>query len=149
VGDGIIVNEFLQTSDPSIYAAGDVAFFPSAALEKKVRIEHWDNARAQGVLAGENMAGAAKRFEYLPYFYSDLFDLGFEAVGDLDSRFNTFAEWREPFREGVIHYFDQGRVRGVLLWNVWEKVDAARALIRENIFYSNPHSVRGKLLGPG
>jgi 3-phenylpropionate/trans-cinnamate dioxygenase ferredoxin reductase subunit len=147
VGNGIVVNEFLQTSDPSIYAAGDVAFFPSTALEKRVRIEHWDNARAQGVLAGENMAGATKRFDYLPYFYSDLFDLGFEAVGDLDSRLNTFAEWREPFREGVVHYFDQGRVRGVLLWNVWEKVDAARALINEKNVYSNLQSVRGKLLG--
>jgi len=62
-------------------------------------------------------------------FYSDLFDRGYEAVGDLDPRLETVADWKDPFREGVVYYLRGGRVRGVLLWNVWEQVDNARRLI--------------------
>jgi hypothetical protein len=64
-------------------------------------------------------------------FYSDLFDLGWEAVGELDGSMETDAVWKEPFREGVVFYLRDGVTRGVLLWNVWEKVEWARALIRE------------------
>ena len=70
------------------------------------------------------------RYDHLPFFYSDLFELGYEAVGELDSRLETVADWKEPYREGVVYYLRDGRVRGVLLWNVWEQVDAARQLDR-------------------
>ncbi len=145
VQNGVVVDAFLRTSDPDIYAAGDVAVFPAALLDEMVRIEHWDNARAQGRHAGSNMAGADMPFEYLPFFYSDLFDLGFEAVGKLDSRMKTVADWKEPFREGVVYYLEDDRVKGVLLWNVWEKVDAARALIGLKKAYTSPEEVRGLL----
>ena len=75
------------------------------------------------------MAGAAEPYSHLPFFYSDLFDLGYEAVGVLDSRLETVEQWVTPFREGVVYYLDAGRVRGVLLWNTWGQVDAARNLI--------------------
>jgi 3-phenylpropionate/trans-cinnamate dioxygenase ferredoxin reductase subunit len=143
--NGITVNEFLQSSDQDIYAAGDVAYFPAISLDKYIRIEHWNNAQVQGKHAGENMAGANKPFEYLPYFYSDLFDLGFEAVGELDSRKTTVAEWKEDFREGVVYYLDDGRVKGVLLWNVWEKVDAARRLINRKQIYADAHELKSAL----
>jgi 3-phenylpropionate/trans-cinnamate dioxygenase ferredoxin reductase component len=55
----------------------------------------------------------------------------FEAVGEVDARLETVADWKEPYREGVVYYLRDGRVRGVLLWNVWEQVDAARKLIAE------------------
>ena len=146
VENGIVVNALLQTSNPNIYAAGDIAFFPSPSLDKSIRIEHWNNAQSQGKHAGENMAGADKPFTYLPYFYSDLFDLGFEAVGELDSRMKTFADWKEEFREGVVYYLDDGnRVKGVLLWNVWEKVDAARAIIDRKATIKQTESLRGRL----
>ena len=77
------------------------------------------------------MAGKAAPYQHLPFFYSDLFDLGFEAVGELDSRLETFSDWKTPQREGVVYYLDQGRVRGVLLWNAWGQVDHARKLIAE------------------
>jgi len=128
-GDGIVVDEFLCSSTPDIYAAGDVAFFHNPALERRLRVEHEDNANTMGRLAGRNMAGRAEKYEHLPFFYSDLFELGYEAVGDLDSRLVTLADWKEPHREGVIYYQKDGRVRGVLLWNVWGQVDAARELI--------------------
>jgi len=131
VENGIIVDQFLRTSDPDIYAAGDVANFPNPALGTRIRVEHEDNANKMGQHAGRNMAGAAAPYHHLPFFYSDLFELGYEAVGDLDVRHETVADWKEPFREGVVYYLKDGRVRGVLLWNVWGQVDAARQLIAE------------------
>ena len=56
---------------------------------------------------------------------------GYEAVGEVDSRLETFADWKRPNEDGVIYYLQNGRVRGVLLWNVWEQVEAARQLIAE------------------
>jgi NADPH-dependent 2,4-dienoyl-CoA reductase/sulfur reductase-like enzyme len=129
-GDGIVVDEFLRTSHPDVYAAGDVAFFPEQVLGPR-RIEHWDNAISQGAHAGRNMAGANQPFTDMPYFFSDLFEFGYEAVGDVNTRLETFADWQEPNKTGVIYYLDHGRVRGAMMCNVWEKVDAARELIRK------------------
>jgi len=143
--NGITVNALLQSSLPNVYAAGDVAFFPSKSLGKSIRIEHWNNAQSQGKHAGENMAGANKPFEYLPYFYSDLFDLGFEAIGEVDSGLTTYADWREEFREGVVYYLDDETLKGVLLWNVWGKVDAARALIDRKKQYRRSQELKGKI----
>ena len=84
-----------------------------------------------GEMAGRSMAGQLIHYDHLPFFYSDLFDVGYEAVGDVDSRLETVADWQEPYREGVVYYLRDGRVAGVLLWNVWQRVDAARALIAE------------------
>jgi NADPH-dependent 2,4-dienoyl-CoA reductase/sulfur reductase-like enzyme len=132
VDNGVLVNEFLQTrTNPDIYAAGDVAAFFSPALGKYTRVEHEDNANTMGRIAGHNMTGKSEPYEHLPFFYSDLFDLGYEAVGELDARLETFADWKSPFREGVVYYLRGGRVRGALLWNVWGKVDAARNLISQ------------------
>ena len=145
IENGIAVNAMLQTSAPNIFAAGDVAYFPSKSLDKNIRLEHWNNAQSQGKHAGENMVGANMPFEYLPYFYSDLFDLGFEAIGELDSRLTTYADWHEKFREGVVYYLEDNLVRGVLLWNVWGKVDDARALIDRKKRFSRPEKLKGTL----
>jgi NADPH-dependent 2,4-dienoyl-CoA reductase/sulfur reductase-like enzyme len=128
-GDGVVVNPFLQTSDPDIYAAGDIAYFPEAVLGAR-RIEHWDNAARQGKHAGANMAGASKPFTDIPFFFSDLFEFGYEAVGDTDSRHETFADWQEENKTGVVYYLHDGRVRGALMCNLFGKVEAAIALIR-------------------
>ena len=77
------------------------------------------------------MAGDARVYDHLPFFYSDLFDLGYEAVGEIDSRHDVVEDWKEEFREGVVYYLREGRVRGVLLWNTWGQVENARALIAE------------------
>ena len=131
VDDGILVDERLRTAHPDVFAAGDVARFPAPGLGKNIRVEHEDNAVSMGRAAGRAMAGDTATFTHLPFFYSDLFDLGYEAVGETDPRGETFADWKIPFREGVVYYLGGGRVRGVLLWNTWGQVDAARTLIAE------------------
>lgn len=144
VEDGVVVDRFLRTNAPDIFAAGDVAAFWDATLGKRRRVEHEDNAKTMGRRAGRNMAGEAESYDHLPYFYSDLFELGYEAVGEVNSRHETVADWKEPYREGVVYYLDAGRVRGVLLWNVWDQVDAARRLVAEPGPFG-PGDLKGRL----
>ncbi len=129
--DGVLVDGHLRTTHPDVYAAGDVASVFSSALGRRTRVEHEDAALTMGRAAGRAMAGDVTPYTHLPFFYSDLFDMGYEAVGVLDARLERVSDWKEPFREGVVYYVETGRVRGVLLWNVWGQVDAARALIAE------------------
>lgn len=129
VENGIVVDELLRTSAPDIYAAGDVANFFNPPLGTRLRVEHEDNANAMGAAAGRSMAGKGTPYTHLPFFYSDLFALGYEAVGELDPRLEVDAVWKEKFREGVIYYLKDGKVRGVLLWNTWGQVDNARGII--------------------
>jgi len=129
IDNGVIVGRHLQTSKPDIFAAGDLARFPCDALGKNMRLEHWDNASAQGKCAGVNMAGGDEPYVYLPYFYSDLFELAFEAVGKLDSKMRTLSAWEIPFRKGVVVYLEDQKVKGVLLWGQPKILDWARKLI--------------------
>jgi len=129
VENGIVVDELLRTSSADIFAAGDVANFFNPALGVRMRVEHEDNANTMGAAAGRSMAGKGTPYTHLPFFYSDLFALGYEAVGELDPRLETQAVWKERFREGIIYYLKDSKVRGVLLWNTWGQVDNARAII--------------------
>lgn len=130
VDNGIVVDANMATSAPDVYAAGDVASFPNPDLGR-MRVEHENAAISMGHRAGLAMTGHPSPYTELPFFYSDLFDLGYEAVGRLDARLDLVEDWKTPGREGVVYYLDDGRVRGVLLWNTWGQVDAARALIAE------------------
>ena len=130
--NGIVVNECLETSHTDVYAAGDNAFFPYKSLGKSMRVEHWDNALNQGKLAGWNMAGAKDEYTYEPYFFSDLFEFGYEAVGEVDSSLDIFADWQTENQTGVIYYLKDSKVRGVMMCNVWNKVDVAREIIRQD-----------------
>ncbi len=132
VEDGILVDEYGRVQGhENVFAAGDVARFPVPALGGSRRVEHEDHANTHGRHVGANMAGAHEPYDHLPFFYSDLFELGYEAVGDVDSRLDTVVEWAEPNRKGVVCYVDgDSRACGWLLWDVWGKVDSARDLIR-------------------
>jgi 3-phenylpropionate/trans-cinnamate dioxygenase ferredoxin reductase subunit len=131
VDDGIPVDDRGRVAGrEDVFAAGDVARFPATALGIETRVEHEDHAKSHGAAVGANMAGADEPYDHLPFFYSDLFDLGYEAVGEIDSRLPTVEGWAEPNRKGVVAYVDDdGRPRGFLLWDVWGKVDAATQLI--------------------
>jgi NADPH-dependent 2,4-dienoyl-CoA reductase/sulfur reductase-like enzyme len=112
-----------------VYAAGDVASFYSPVLSKRMRVEHEDNANMMGMVAGRNMAGEEEPYTHLPYFYSDLFQLSYEAVGEIDPQLETVEDWTQPHEKGVVYFLRQERLRGVLLWNVPGQVMAARRLM--------------------
>lgn len=143
-GNGIVLNEYLHSSDSDIYAAGDNALFPYQVLGQQMRLEHWDCALNQGKQAGRNMAGAQEPFSYMPYFFSDLFEFGYEAVGEVNADLETFADWQKENDTGVIYYLKDGKVRGAMMCNVWDKVEAARELIRRGQ-HSPPESLRGAI----
>jgi NADPH-dependent 2,4-dienoyl-CoA reductase/sulfur reductase-like enzyme len=132
VSNGIVVDDRGRAvGADDVFAAGDVARFPVAALGGSMRVEHEDHAKSHGQRVGANMAGADEPYDHLPFFYSDLFELGYEAVGELDSRLRTTADWTDIGRAGTVYYLDEeGRPRGVLLWNLFGRVDSARELIR-------------------
>jgi NADPH-dependent 2,4-dienoyl-CoA reductase/sulfur reductase-like enzyme len=127
VDNGIVVDEYGRVEGrDDVFAAGDVASFPSPVLGKRFRVEHEDHANTHGKVVGGNMAGANVVYDHIPFFYSDLFDLGYEAVGEVDSRLEVEADWQDPFRKGTLSYVDGGKPRGFLFWNVWDKVDEGR-----------------------
>ena len=132
VDNGIVVDELGRVEGrEDVFAAGDVASFPLAALGRRFRLEHEDHAKSHGRAVGANMAGAGIPYDHLPFFYSDMFDLGYEAVGEVDSRLATVESWQEPNRKGIVAYVDEDRrPRGFLFWNVWDHVDRGRELIR-------------------
>jgi len=82
VGDGVLVNEYLESSRPDVYAAGDVANYQDVLFEKRRRVEHWDNAVSQGQYCAQALMGERTPFKHVPYFFSDIFDLSYEYWGD-------------------------------------------------------------------
>jgi 3-phenylpropionate/trans-cinnamate dioxygenase ferredoxin reductase component len=131
VANGIVVDAYGRVGGrEDVFAAGDVARFPVAALATDTRVEHEDHAKSHGHQVGANMAGADAPYEHLPFFYSDLFDLGYEAIGEVDARLDTLIDWTGLEGEGTITYLDGARrPRGLLLWNRFGRLDAARELI--------------------
>ncbi len=82
VGDGVMVNEYLETSRSDIFAAGDVANYEDVLFGKRRRVEHWDNAVSQGQYCARALMGERTPFKHVPYFFSDVFDLSYEYWGD-------------------------------------------------------------------
>lgn len=147
VDDGIVVDDRLRTSAPDVYAAGDVASYPDALLGRR-RVEHVDHAEKSGEHAGSVMAGADEAYDYTPYFWSDILDQGYEAVGETSSRLDMVEDWKDGhLGTGVVYYLGSGHVRGVLLWNVWDSVDTAREVIAEtkDAPVTDPDSLRGRI----
>lgn len=152
-----------------VFAAGDVAAFPWPSPLAAGRIEHEDNAvmmgghagrqlvaaylAEQGAGAGRDGAGSdssgaealrATPYRHLPFFYSDLFDNGYEAVGVLDSRLDMVEDWYDGLAAGVVYYLSAKKVVGVLLWNTWGLVDAARDLVLADAVV-DPAQLTGRL----
>ena len=131
VHDGIVVSSTLLTDDDSVFAAGDVAEYPDRILGTR-RVEHVDNAQQQGRQAGRNLADADETYDHTPMFYSNVFDTGYEAVGQVSTELHTVEDWQELSTTGVVYYLDDDdTVRGVLLWNLSGKTDEARKVLAE------------------
>ncbi|GGD11933.1 NAD(P)/FAD-dependent oxidoreductase [Nocardioides daphniae] len=145
---GLLVDDQLRTSALDVYAAGDVAAYPDLRLGRR-RVEHVDAAETMGEAAGRIMAGAAETYRHTPIFWSDLFDAGYEAVGEVTSRHETVEDWKdgEVGGTGVVYYLDGGSVRGVLLWNVWDSTPKAVELIEETARdpLDDPSTLRGRI----
>jgi len=131
VDDGIVVSSTLVTDDPAVFAAGDVARYPDRILGTR-RVEHVDNAQQQGRQAGRNLADADETYDHTPMYYSNVFDMGYEAVGTVSTDLRTVEDWQDPTVTGIVYYLDEDdTVRGVLLWNVSDKTDEARKVLAE------------------
>ncbi len=128
---GIVTNNQFVTSDPNIWAVGDIATYPDKIMGLQ-RIEHVRHAEVGGQLAGENMAGANKPYTWTPYFYSWVYDINWEGVGVLDASQTMYRETLAESGGETVYYFDKSnRLDGVLVWNYDHDLDHFRNILRE------------------
>lgn len=141
--DGVVVDEHLRTSDPRIWAAGDIASYPDVILGR-TRIEHVDNAREMGACAGASMAGSDESYTHTPYFYSQVFGKRWEAIGKTKAELDTLEVPLDDDRMVVYYRDEDGKAVGVLLWQVPdEKIDEARKVLAEAP--SDEDELRGRI----
>src|SRR2546425_986773 len=131
---GSPVTEYLETEEKGIYAIGDLAFYPDRIMGGMRRQTHWDNAREQGLVAGANMAGKKRiRYEQVPYFWTEMFDLRIDFVGDftlLPARVDLEGAYAK--KKFIARYFQGDKLRAVLLCQQTQReVDAARNQLRQ------------------
>ena len=129
---GIVVDDQLRTSAPDIFAAGDVANAYHPLLGRHVRVEHWDNAIGQGVVAAQNMLGKEVSYDRLPYFFSDQYDLGMEYVGNVGPDGYDHVVLRGTPDKGTFTAFwlREGRVLAGMHANDWDAMDSIRQIVR-------------------
>lgn len=117
IEDGVVVDKYAQSSDPDIYACGDLAAVVDPVFGRR-RIEHKVNAQWNGQCAGRNAAGGLVSEDRIAYFYSFLYESGYEGLGRMSSELKTVVDWKEIGRSLVVYYLDeQDLLQGVLLWN--------------------------------
>ncbi|MGH9104173.1 MAG: NAD(P)/FAD-dependent oxidoreductase [Acidimicrobiales bacterium] len=130
VENGVAVDQHLATSDPRIFAAGDVANAYHPFYGTRIRLEHWSAALNQGPAAARSMLGASVGYDRLPYFYSDQYDLGMEHTGFAPSWDRVVLRGDLRARQLVVFWLRDARVLAGMNLNVWEVTDAIEALIR-------------------
>jgi 3-phenylpropionate/trans-cinnamate dioxygenase ferredoxin reductase component len=135
VENGIMVDERLRSSDPDIYAAGDVACAFHPLLGRHIRVEHWANALNQPLIAARAMLGQDVVYDRVPYFYTDQFDLGMEYSGHVDPGGYDRVVFRGdvPGREFLAFWVGDGRVLAGMNVNIWDVNDKIAALVRAGL----------------
>jgi 3-phenylpropionate/trans-cinnamate dioxygenase ferredoxin reductase subunit len=131
---GSPVTEYLETEEKGIYAVGDLAFYPDRVMGGVRRQTHWDNARSQGLIAGANMTGKKRiRYEQLPCFWTEMFDLHMDFVGDfsvLPTRVDLDGTYAK--KKFIARYYQGERLRGILLCQQSQReVDSAKTQLRQ------------------
>ncbi|MGZ4751272.1 MAG: NAD(P)/FAD-dependent oxidoreductase [Oryzihumus sp.] len=130
VDNGVLTDEHLRTSEPDIYAAGDVANAMHPFYGKRIRVEHWANALNQGPAAARNMLGAGTAYSRVPYFYSDQYDFGMEYNGYATEWDRVVFRGDPASREFLAFWLRDGQVVAGLNANVWDQADGIKALVR-------------------
>ena len=130
---GSPVTDYLETEEKGIYAVGDLAFYPDRLMGGVRRQTHWDNARKQGLIAGANMTGKKRtRYEQIPYFWTEMFDLRMDFVGDfsvLPTRIDLHGTYAK--KKFVARYYQGEKLRGILLCQQSSgEVESARTQLR-------------------
>jgi len=133
VQDGVIVDSYCETTAGHVYAAGDVARYPDPVFGGLVRTDHWDHARAQGKVAGRNMAGDRQPFDHLSYFFSHVFDLSLNVFGRTSEADRTIVSGELGSGRSVVYCVTGDRLSGTILINANDAMDDCRALVRERI----------------
>ena len=133
--NGVLVDARLRTSDPHVFAAGDIAHHDHPLLGHRLRVEHWDNALQQGKVAARNMLGAGEAYERAPYFYTDQYDLGMEYVGHATGEQLDHLVVRGDLagRRAVFLWHDDGRVLAGMHVNEWDAGDPLRTLVGRRV----------------
>jgi 3-phenylpropionate/trans-cinnamate dioxygenase ferredoxin reductase component len=129
VDNGIVVDEHLATSVEGIYAAGDVANAWHPHCRRYLRVEHWANARNQGLTAGGNAVGGRDVYDRLPYFFSDQYDLGMEYVGHGSATDDVLVRGDSHARKFIAFWHRNGVVTAAMNVNVWDVVDDLKAIV--------------------
>nr|WP_202482479.1 FAD-dependent oxidoreductase [Streptomyces coelicoflavus] len=145
-GGGIVVDANLRTSDPDIYAAGDVASFHHALFDTRLRVEHWANALNGGPAAARAMLGKGLAHDRVPYFFTDQYDLGMEYSGwaPAGSYDQVVIRGDAAKREFIAFWVKEGRVLAGMNVNVWDVTEPIQQLIRSKTrvdteALANPH----------
>ncbi len=133
VDDGILVDEQLRTSVPGVYAAGDVARARHPLYAQSIRVEHWANALHQGPVAARNMLGRPERYDRVPYFFSDQYDVGMEYAGFAPSWDRVVFRGDPASREFIAFWLVEDRVVAGMNVGVWDVTDAIQRLIRDRV----------------
>lgn len=133
VDNGITVDESFRTSDPAIYAIGDVANAQNTALGARLRVEHWDNAIKQGEAVAKVMLGQPVTYDWQPYFYTDQFDLGMEYVGRGGPADDVVIRGDKEDGEFIAFWLDGDRVTAGMNVNIWDVTEDIRALIGSSV----------------
>ena len=132
VNTGIVVDASLRTSDPHVWAAGDVAEAYHPYLGRHLHVEHWSFALNSGAAAGRSMAGDEVSFDRIPYFFTDQYDVGMEFCGTTDSFDQVVYRGDPAGREFIAFWLSAGSVVAGMNVNVWDVTDAIQALIRSS-----------------
>jgi len=131
VADGVVTDGRLRTSDPVVWAAGDVASVHNAWAGRRLRVEHWANAQDQGAFAGRSLAGAGEEWARPPFFYTDQYDAGMEYWGWADPRTATLVVRGDPASgEFAAAYLVDGAVHAALHVNRWDDGPHLKALVQ-------------------
>ncbi len=131
VDNGVLVDAGLTSSDPDVYAAGDIANAEHPLLGRRIRVEHWANADRQPAIAAGSMLGESAGYDELPYFYTDQYDLGMEYLGYVEPGSYDRVVFRGdvPGREFIAFWTLGGRVLAGMNVNVWDVQDDIKRLV--------------------